>query len=107
MGKENLFFIVTGSSSVALETSTDSVRRKIKASILPMNLQEYLKLKYKFFPPSGTSDMIRDVIFTGKNEAIQRHIENEKELHKKLINLPRAFPKLQITPSMSYPIFIS
>jgi len=90
VGKDNLFIIVTGSSSIALEMSTDSARRKLKYSIFPMNLQEYLVLKYKFFPIHGTSNLIRDVIFNGKDEGFQRHIENENKLYKKFLELPRS-----------------
>jgi len=89
VGNENLFIIVTGSSSLSLEMSTDSVRRKTKRSIFPLNFQEYLKLKYKFFPPSGTADLIRHVIFNGKDERFQRFIENENELHKRFLRFQK------------------
>lgn len=90
VGKNNLFFIVTGSSSIALEMSTDSVRRKIKRSIFPMNFQEYLKLKYDFYPPGKTADLIRDVVFNGPNAALGRFSGIETNLHKKLLDLPKS-----------------
>jgi len=88
VGNDNLFFVVTGSSSISLEMSTDSVRRRKKHSILPMNLQEYIKLKYKKFPPHGTSEFIRNVIFNGDEISFNNHYENEKKLFRKMTELP-------------------
>jgi len=90
VGKDNLFIIVTGSSSIALEMSTDSARRKIKSSIFPINFQEYLTLKYEFFPPRGTSNLIRDAVFNGNDDGFQKHVENENTLYKKFLDLPRS-----------------
>lgn len=89
-GNQNLFVIVTGSSSISLEMSTDSVRRKKKLSILPLNFQEYLKLKFKFFPPKGTAGSIRKMIFEGDAESLGKVIGNEYDLQRRFLELPKS-----------------
>lgn len=44
----NIFFIVTGSSSLSLETNTDLVRRSSTKKMFPLSFSEYLTLKGKF-----------------------------------------------------------
>jgi len=88
-GKENVFIIITGSSSIALEMGADSVRRKIKTDVFPMNFQEYLKLKLDFYPPGGTSNAIRTLIFDGPTTDNVKLIQTiENTLMKQFLNLP-------------------
>jgi len=65
---KKIFMIFTGSSAIDLEINVDAVRRTKKESVFPMNFQEYLSLKHKIHPPSGTSAAIKNMILTGNIE---------------------------------------
>lgn len=83
---ENVFVIVTGSSALLLETTTDTARRAKKELLYPLNFSEYLILKYNIFPPKGTSDIIKNLVFNGpKNLNNAKMIE--KAINKKILSL--------------------
>ncbi|MCL2687748.1 MAG: AAA family ATPase [Methanobrevibacter sp.] len=86
---KKIFMIFTGSSALDLEINVDAVRRTKKESVFPMNFQEYLLLKYKIFPPKGTSESIRNLILTGD---ISDASNKEKIINRKLSKL-RTPPK--------------
>lgn len=85
---KNIFFIITGSSALSLNLSADSSRRIKKCLMPPLNLSEYLLLKYEpFFQPKNTSTIIRNMIFYGLAKVEEaKNIENL--LKQKLIKLP-------------------
>jgi predicted AAA+ superfamily ATPase len=58
-GKKNVLIFVSGSSALALRANTDLSRRIIADHLFPLTFQEYLLLKYNFFPPKGTAEKIR------------------------------------------------
>ncbi len=60
---KKVFLLLTGSSALSMEVSVDLARRAQKEMMFPMNFSEYLILKYKLFPPSGTAGSIRELIF--------------------------------------------
>jgi len=62
----NIFIFVSGSSALALNASADLARRSIIDHILPLTFQEYLKLKYDFYPPTGTAKIIREALNSKK-----------------------------------------
>ena len=84
---ENIFIIVTGSSALLLEMSTDTVRRSKKEFLFPLNFSEYISLKYKIYPPKNTSKILKNLIFNGP-EYLKNAKEFEKELNAKLLKLP-------------------
>jgi len=56
---DNIFIIVTGSSSLSLETSTDLARRRIEEKVFPLRFFEYILFKKHakgrecIYPPGG------------------------------------------------------
>lgn len=71
----NVFILVSGSSAIALNTSSDSTRRTLIEEITPLSFQEYLKFKKRFFPPAGTAQKIRIALGSPMDE--MQHILNE------------------------------
>lgn len=75
---KKIFFLVTGSSALLLESSTDSTRRRNKEPMFPLSFSEYQMLKYskRFYPPQGMSKTVRDVIINGYDEiGSLKHLE--------------------------------
>ncbi len=68
----NLFIVVTGSSSIALEMSPDLVRRVVRENVYPLNFSEYLLLKHGYYKPKGACNVLRNAIFNGSFENVQR-----------------------------------
>jgi len=58
-GKKNLIVFISGSSALALRANTDLSRRAVIDLLYPLTFQEYLLLKYNFYPPKGTAEKIR------------------------------------------------
>jgi uncharacterized protein len=93
-GEKNVLIIVSGSSALALSTNTDLSRRAISDHLYPLSFQEYLLLKYHYFPPKGTARKIRialgsdlktaHYIFTTTFDSLQ------KSLAKSGINVEQA-----------------
>lgn len=92
---KKIFMIFTGSSALNLELSVDAARRTTKEIIFPMNFSEYLTLKHeKWFPPSGTTESIRELIFRGdKNAFVEHAISKESELAKHLLKIGKPLDK--------------
>lgn len=82
---KNIFILVTGSSSIAIELTPDLVRRAAKEVVYPLNFSEYLIMKYDIYPPRNTARHIRDLIFEGKVNGISSLYDKIKmEISKKL-----------------------
>lgn len=79
---KNLLFIVTGSSALSLEISSDLARRKKEFDMFPLNFPEYLRIinsagdKETISPPDNTVDRIKQAVF-GNVE--QKKIKEELE----------------------------
>ena len=58
-GYRNVLIYVSGSSALALEGSVDLSRRMLRDIVYPLTFQEYLLLKWGFYPPKGTAEKIR------------------------------------------------
>ena len=81
---KNIFVIATGSSALLLDISTDSARRITKEPLFPLSFSEYQILKNKnFYPPSGTSKSMRDLILTGNPTLIPIVNDIMTKLNKK------------------------
>ncbi len=81
----NIFMLVTGSSSIAIELTPDLVRRIAKEVVYPLNFSEYLIIKHGIYPPRNTAKRIRDLIFEGKVSGIPTLYDKIRmEISKKL-----------------------
>lgn len=71
---KNVFVVCTGSSALALQSTTDLARRVIFEPLYPMNFTEYLLLKTKYqastnpvirvkYPIAGLKDQIKQILF--------------------------------------------
>ncbi len=90
---KNILVFVSGSSSIALETSPDTVRRANIERILPLNFPEYLLLKMGKFPLKGVSNDLREALFDSSN-AIEAHHRIEPintKVRTKLVNVVPSF----------------
>lgn len=87
---KKIFMVFTGSSAINLEMSVDAVRRTKRESIFPMNFSEYLLLKYDMNIPEGTSNSIKNLIFTGEISSIH---EKESQIMKESLKLPLSMEK--------------
>jgi len=87
---KKIFFIFTGSSALNLEMNVDSARRITREPLFPINFSEYLILNKNIFPPKGTAETIRSLIF--KNE-VKQAIKIEKKILNKTIKLQRPLKK--------------
>jgi hypothetical protein len=87
---KNIFFVITGSSALSLNLSVDVLRRIRKEIMPPLNLSDYLLLKYEiFFQPKHTSVTIRDLIFYGLAK-LDEAKRIEKRLQQKFGRLPKS-----------------
>lgn len=59
----NVFVVVSGSASLAFESTTDLVRRARFEKINPLNFYEYLMLKHHITPVKNTSKQLKEAIF--------------------------------------------
>ncbi|WP_456474930.1 ATP-binding protein [Candidatus Pyrohabitans sp.] len=59
----NISLILTGSSALSMEMSVDLARRAVKEPAFPLNFSEHLILKYGFFPPRGTANCVKNLMF--------------------------------------------
>ncbi len=98
---KNVFIIVTGSSALSLEMSTDTARRSKKESLFPLNFQEYLLLKHNFYPPAGTAEAIRKSIFSGHKTDVDTLVRIENQLNKNMLHLP-ASPEIELRNYIYY-----
>lgn len=108
-GNKNVLIFVSGSSALALKTNTDLSRRAINDHLYPLNLQEFLLLKYNFFPPRGTAEKIRIAlnsdlesayhIFSTTYDSLQRNFT------KKNLNIERTL--IEFMSFGASPLFIS
>jgi len=64
---KNVLMIVSGSSSIAIETNTDLARRMHLERIYPLNFPEYLLLKRNIYPMKGAMLEIKKALFESKN----------------------------------------
>lgn len=78
----NLMFIVTGSSALSLEISSDLARRKKEFDMFPLNFSEYLRIinleeeKEKYSMPEDTVNKIKRAIFgDGEEKKILEKLE--------------------------------
>ncbi len=79
-----IFIFVSGSSALALNASADLARRSVIDKILPLSFQEYLKLKYGFYPPEGTAKKIRIGLNSKIEEAEHILVDTYNRLRNKL-----------------------
>jgi len=80
---DKLFLLVTGSSALSMELSVDLARRASRESVFPLNFSEYMVLKHNFFPPGGTAESLRQLMFKPSNLA--KDLEKAVALRKSLI----------------------
>lgn len=83
---KKIFIFVSGSSVLALNASPDLARRSVVDKILPLSFQEYLKLKYDFYPPKGTAEKIRIGLNSNIEEAEYILGDTYNQLRDKLVN---------------------
>ena len=79
---QNIFMMITGSSSLHLNYNADAARRLKIHDILPLNYSQHLKLKYNYTP--NISEKLVSLLFEGNVEAAQKR---EIQVHNELINL--------------------
>lgn len=84
-----IFLIFTGSSALDLEVRVDTARRIKREAVFPLGFGEYVLLKHNFFPPRGTAQAIRDLIFNGDETAVENALGKEAELKKNLFKIGR------------------
>ena len=87
---KKIFLIFTGSSALNFEMNVDSARRITKETLFPINFSEYLILNHNIFPPKGTAEAIRDLIFNNK---VDSAIRIEKQLLNKVLKLQKPLKK--------------
>ena len=63
---KNIFTIVTGSSSLLLQTTADSARRKHVEKLFPLTFIEYILLKEQIYPIRDLKTKIIDGLFSSK-----------------------------------------
>ncbi|HDM67266.1 MAG TPA: hypothetical protein ENG62_02635, partial [Thermoplasmatales archaeon] len=63
---KNIFTIVTGSSSLLLQSSADSARRKHIEKLFPLTFIEYMLLKKQLYPKRDLRTKINDGLFSSK-----------------------------------------
>ncbi len=91
---KNIFVIATGSSALLLEITTDSARRITKEPLFPLSFSEYQILKHeKFYPPTGMSKNIRDLILNGTQSLIPEINQQYSELKKTYVEKKLDMPK--------------
>lgn len=87
---QNVYFILTGSSSIALENSADLARRRETEWLFPMRFFEYIMMKtFKektIYPPKdyNTSERIQNTLFS--DMSVQDCLANLEIIDKKLSN---------------------
>ncbi|MEK6932719.1 MAG: AAA family ATPase [Nanoarchaeota archaeon] len=81
---KNILIIVSGSSSIAIETTSDLARRSIVERIFPLNFLEYLILKKKIYPLKDASSKIKEAIFLSNN--LDESYKILVEVHQELLN---------------------
>lgn len=93
-GNKNVLIFVSGSSALALRSNTDLSRRAITDHLYPLSFQEYLLLRYNFYPPKNTSKKIRAALESDLESA--KHILTttfnslQENISKSNINLENA-----------------
>jgi predicted AAA+ superfamily ATPase len=60
----NIFVIATGSSALALQTSTDAARRTQIEKMMPLNFPEYIMLKERVYPAKGLKEGLGAALFS-------------------------------------------
>lgn len=90
---DKIFMIFTGSSALCLEMNQDASRRAKNESIYPMNFSEYLLLKHGIHPPSGTSGALRDLLFNGDNESVNKASKIENFINRTTLKLGKPLDK--------------
>lgn len=90
---KNILIFVSGSSSIALETSTDTVRRANIERIFPLNFPEYLLLKMGKYPIKDVSRDLREALFDSSRaiEAYHRIEPIDRKVRTKLVNTIPSF----------------
>ncbi|MDR0911572.1 MAG: AAA family ATPase, partial [Methanobrevibacter sp.] len=86
---KNIFLICTGSSSIDLEINGDVARRSIKESIFPNNFNDYLLLKHNFKINSDFSNSLKNVLYYGDENYIEKAVNLEKEVYNNLFDLKK------------------
>ncbi|PKL72155.1 hypothetical protein CVV26_02695 [Candidatus Kuenenbacteria bacterium HGW-Kuenenbacteria-1] len=74
----NIFFCVTGSSAIILQSTPNIVRRAIFEPMTPMCFSEYQMIKNKVYPVPELKDRIRQAVYFS---------ETAKEVYNKLFSL--------------------
>ncbi|MBA4321102.1 MAG: hypothetical protein C0412_22150, partial [Flavobacterium sp.] len=74
----NVFFCVTGSSAIVLQSTPNIARRAIFEPMTPMCFGEYQMIKNKIYPITGLKSKIRQAIYFS---------QTVKEAYKKLLEL--------------------
>ncbi|RLG69700.1 MAG: ATP-binding protein [Candidatus Iainarchaeum archaeon] len=90
---KKIFLLLTGSSALSMEMSVDLARRAKKETMFPLNFSEYLILKYKVFPPPGTAESIRGVIFNPSNTSLKYAEDNWNELKRRSLSIGKPLDK--------------
>ena len=90
---KNVFTIFTGSSALGIEMGVDAARRAKKEAVFPLNFSEYLTLKHDFFPPRGTAESLKNLIFKYNRYFAETAIKKESEMKRRFLNLERPIEK--------------
>jgi len=106
---KNIFLICTGSSAINLEMNGDVARRTYKNPIYPNNFKDYISLKQNINIDYNFSNILRDIIYFGKEEYINQGIELEEKIQDQLFSL-KNYPKdefIHFLKAYGFPIALS
>ncbi|MBO3840627.1 MAG: ATP-binding protein [Thermoproteota archaeon] len=90
---KRIFLLLTGSSALSMEMSVDLARRAKKETVFPLNFSEYLILKYKKYPPRGTAESIRNLLFEPSEDHVKEASRRWNELRRGMLNIGKPLEK--------------
>ncbi len=80
---KNIFIIVTGSSAIALNLTTDTTRRSIKEALFPLNFAEYEMITNSIFPSKDMTSDLKKLILNKDLSSLSSVQEKEQNLRTK------------------------
>jgi hypothetical protein len=83
----NVFLLLTGSSALSIEMGVDLARRVTKEPVFPLNFAEHLIFKYGVYPPRGTAEVLRKVIFQPTPGIAERLAEVWADLRRRMLSI--------------------
>ncbi|MHA1916876.1 MAG: ATP-binding protein [Candidatus Ranarchaeia archaeon] len=90
---KRVFIILTGSSALSMEMGVDLARRAIKEQVFPLNFSEANIIQYQKYPPKGTAQSIRDLLFQPSEKTLKDAIRLWNKLKRDMVGLPFGLKK--------------